>query len=945
MNLKNAKSSLLLFLLLVVFGQVPAKPVPIRITLNESIGDTKKLRQVANSFLEPNALGFSKEETYKTGIRLLSKSSYFSTVDTSTVRGIKLVTLTPAYVIRNIDVKGKFPLFKKDILDALTVKSGHHITDAKLKIQKGILENRLKEFGFIAPEVTFSQLKNPETGEVDLTIDISKEGLYRITSLVLVGEKKYGFVRAFWAKIYSKLWRNGNGYYSKDEINESVDKLIKFYRNYDYYEADVKCETYFDDSEKSVSLVIKIDKGPKYKILTDKEYRGPLKKREVREKMDLSRKGNKNDFALKRSTYALQKLLREWGYTKARVTFKDSMYLKRGTQIREVALDVDSGTRDLITEEISTTGNVHLLLDSMKQVMLTRFNNNKIKRKGEGSFSRTVFKKDLESIEAQYLQKGFPFVDITSAIEKNGNKGIRVSISVEEGRRVFVDSVYLGGLDSSQQLLNRYLHDKIPVKKGKPFFIGTVFTTTDTLITLLKREGFYDCTVKPTVTFFDDSSKVIVSFYIKSGKKVKFNRIFFHGNFKTRETLMARMLGFEKGDVYSDSKLYKGIRRLRDIQNFRTVSYSVPERGAEREKLDLFVSVDEKEPYLLGGALGYDVEKQFYGRLYTENRNFLGLNKQFRIEGELGLEMEKNEVDSSKKFDTYPQGKLKVSYTEPHLFYKDIIASSNIYISRSREGKITDYLELGNSNNLTWKFTPYLTGFGELALELRGLQDKERRGVALEISPGIIFDKRDSFIRPRKGIVARFNTAFSYGLTQEEDKFIKYTTEFKNYVTPIKGVTIASRVGGGVIDVYGGSAALEDDQDFNLGGNASVRGYEKDMLFYTTQEVVSDTGIVRTYTPQSGYVSIYGSIESRIALPYSFEATLFTDGGTLGLHSDLKNLESPRFTYGGGLRYVTPVGSIGMIFGRKSRKNISGVDLHYYNDNKYKWDFSINYTF
>lgn len=943
LNLKSGK--LILLLCLIWMPHLLAKPVPIRITLTEEIGDSKKLRQVANSFLEPNALGYSKKETFQSGIRLLQKSSYFSAVDTNTVRGIKVVSLTPAYIVRDISVRGKFPLFKKDILDALTIRSGQHISERKLEQQKDILKKRLSEFGFIDPSIRFVQAKNRLTGEVDLLIVIEKSGLYRINSLVLVGESKYSFVRSFWAKIYSKLWRNGNGYYSKDEIQESVDKLTKFYRNYNYYEADVQCETYFDDKEKSVSLVIKINKGPKYDIVNSKEVRGPLKKRELREAMDLSRKGNRGDFALKRKTYGLQKTLRSWGYSKAKVTFKDTLFKKRDTEIRQIWLDVNSGQRIPITQEVATSGNLHLPLDTMKQVMLTRFNHKKVKRKGEGAYSKSVFKSDIEAIEAKYEQKGFPFAEVKGGAKRDGKEGVVLSVDIDEGRWVVVDSVELSGLDSTQKLLSSLLFERLPLKKNKPYFIGTVLKSNDTLINLLKREGFYDCKVKPTVRFSEDSSRVKVSYSIESGKKVRFNRIFFHGNFKTKEKLMARMLGVGKGEIYSDSKLYKGIRRLRDIQNFKTVSYAIPERGADREKLDLFISVDEREPYLLGGAVGYDVEKQFYGRLYTENRNFLGLNKQFRVEGELGVELEKNEVDSSKKYDYYQQGELKLSYTEPHLFYRDIIASANVYFFKRPKGKIKDYLELGNSYNLTWKFSPYLTGYGGLSLEFRGLQDRERRGLAMEIAPGIIYDKRDSFIRPQKGFVARFNTAFSYGLTQEEDKFVRYTMEIKNYVTPVKGITFASRAGAGVIDVYGGSTVLEDDQDFNLGGNSSIRGYEKDMLFYTTTEVDSDTGLVRVYAPKSGYVSVYGAVESRIALPYAFEATLFLDGGTLGFNSNLKNLENPRFTYGGGLRYVTPVGSIGMIFGRKMKRNIIGEDLHYYHDNRYKWDFSINYTF
>lgn len=939
MNLKNGKLVLLLLILICTYT-FSEKPVPVRVSFINPVGDTVKLRQVANSFLEPNTLGFSKAETYESGIKLLQKSSYFTTVDTATVRNIKQVSLKPAYVLKGITIKGKFPLFKKDILDAMTIRSGIHLSDDLLQKQKKIISDRLEDFGFIKPSITFDQNFIDSTGEVDLFITIEKEGLYRINSLALVGDKKYGLIRSFWAKIYSKLWRNGNGYYSKDEIKESVDKLTRFYRGYGYYEAEVTCETYFDDKEKSVSLVIKIEKGPQYKIDMSRDVRGPLSRRELRDQLDFSRKGNKGDFTLKRRMYSLQKTLRQRGYEKARVSFDDTILSDKGKPIRHIKLDVQEGSRQKVAL-ISTMGNLHMPLDTMQELMLTKYIKGDIKKNGEGSFSRAILKKDIESIEALYMQKGFPFVQIKSEVTSSGKDALALSINVEEGRRVVVDSIQIKGLES-QKLLKTYLTTALPVKVGEPFSLGRVLQSSDTLGVLLRREGYHDGKVAPTVTFSEDSSTVKVTLTVDSGKKVHFNRIFFHGNFKTRAKLMTRVLELETGDIYSDKKLYDGIRKLRNIQNFKTVSYSVPERGGDREKLDLFISVDERKPFLLGGAAGYEEEKQFYGRLYAENRNFLGLDKQLRVEGELGLELEKNEEGSTRNFTSHPQGELNLSYTEPHLFYQDIIASTKLYLFRRPQGEIENYLELGNSYNLTWKFTPNFTGFGKLALEFRGLQDSNRKGLALELAPGISYDKRDSFIRPRKGFVARLNAAISYGITLDEDNFIKYTGEIKHYVTPVKGITFASRIGGGVIDLYGEADSLKGDEAFVLGGSSSIRGYEKKMLYH--KKIVTDNGT--TFEPQAGYLSLYGSLESRIALPYSFEATLFADGGTLGFSNKLNSLELPRFSYGGGLRYVTPVGSIGMVFGRKSRKNITTADdLEYYGDNKYKWDFSINYTF
>jgi outer membrane protein insertion porin family len=69
--------------------------------------------------------------------------------------------------------------------------------------------------------------------------------------------------------------------------------------------------------------------------------------------------------------------------------------------------------------------------------------------------------------------------------------------------------------------------------------------------------------------------------------------------------------------------------------------------------------------------------------------------------------------------------------------------------------------------------------------------------------------------------------------------------------------------------------------------------------------------------PVGGRSSLCGSLEGRIDLVGNLELTLFVDAGRL---SDLQTAgvsDDVRFSAGLGLRYITPIGPMGLVYGYK----------------------------
>jgi outer membrane protein insertion porin family len=168
----------------------------------------------------------------------------------------------------------------------------------------------------------------------------------------------------------------------------------------------------------------------------------------------------------------------------------------------------------------------------------------------------------------------------------------------------------------------------------------------------------------------------------------------------------------------------------------------------------------------------------------------------------------------------------------------------------------------------------------------------------------------------------------SQGLENDLDSFIKYNLDVRYFWTPdpIPRLTLAFLGRAGYIDPLGNVEDIPDDQLFFLGGTNDVRGYKENLLLFDDDD-----------DPVGGRFSAVGSLEFRFDLGRNIELTTFFDAGRV------KNTEIRvedydwRTSAGIGVRYITPIGPVGFLYGFKldRREGESPGRLH----------FSLGYTF
>jgi len=184
----------------------------------------------------------------------------------------------------------------------------------------------------------------------------------------------------------------------------------------------------------------------------------------------------------------------------------------------------------------------------------------------------------------------------------------------------------------------------------------------------------------------------------------------------------------------------------------------------------------------------------------------------------------------------------------------------------------------------------------------------------------------DSYARPTRGFYLNASAGYTRDIFEDLDNFMKYQIKTKYYTQPFSRLVLAFQAMYGTLQNFSSDALLPDDQLFFLGGISDVRGFGENEL------LVDSFG-----DPVGGKTQIAGSIEARIDLGGNLELPIFVDAGTLRDTPRSGRTEGVKYTIGSGLRYMTPVGPVGLLYGYRLNPE-TGEDsgrLH----------FSIGYTF
>lgn len=834
--------------------------------------------------------------------------------------GISLLFYLDAFrLIRDIKISGEFPLFERDILKAMTIYVGDVFIHEELHKQAALIAEVFKGEGFPNPKVEVTAMEDPEDGNFVVHVHIDKGPYLALARLDIRGNRAFSETTL---KSRMKTWRasllpGSSGRFIRRDLDRDIKNVTSYYRKSGYPDVIIDHKITGEPAAIEVSIFITINEGSRYEV----EFMGneAFGEDTLRKDLILFREGNKNDLGLRKSLKAIKDRYRMAGYLEARVKIEEE---KRTTgedeTIRMIRFVIDEGPQSFV-RSIKFMGNKAFDDGKLKKQMLTRVPGVGAK----GGFVPEILEEDISAIKSLYRKHGYMDTEIVKEVKRSADKrNVEITLEIEEKVQTLVASVEVIGITA---ISGQDAYSALQMREGEPFRSYMMQSDENALSAMISRKGYPHVTVKGEVTISEDRSKARVSYYVDEGPLVKMGHVYYMGNLKTEKRILQREFQMAPGEPFSLDKMLQSQRSIRNMGIFNSVRFRTIGLKENREEVQLLVDVEEKKPYLIQAGGGYETNRGFYLHARAGDRNLFGTNKDAWIAGEISQIGYRSEL----------------GITEPRLFGTRIAATFGLYSER-REEFNQDFgtRSLGLSLGFSRKWFQHITTGLNFRFERREqfirdsigdttyFEDEEmfKPRSILVTTPSIRYDTRDSFIRPRKGVLSSLSVDVSKGIRESLDDFLKYRYDVRLYTTPFDRVTFAWLGRAGYIDPFGPAERIPDDQLFYLGGTSDVRGFRENML-----------RIDANGDPVGGRSMVAGSVEARIDLGRNLEFTLFYDVGYVGSTYMESVSNDTRSSVGVGLRYITPVGPIGFLYGLKlaPEKGESPGRIH----------FSIGYTF
>lgn len=426
------------------------------------------------------------------------------------------------------------------------------------------------------------------------------------------------------------------------------------------------------------------------------------------------------------------------------------------------------------------------------------------------------------------------FTDRMKAVPvENPDGTINLKLVLEENLPVTNVTLEGNTVVSTEELMS-YLTPLI----GQPQNIGKINNAIENLNNCYSSKGYILARVK---SIADDPDGTI-NIDIVEGK---INKILISGNKKTKDYVIARNIMTEPGMVYNDNLVKKDLVRLYSTQAFKDVNRTIDVCEDDPDKFNVTIDVQEQRTATISVGGGLDSNTGIFGSLGISDNNFRGLNQRLSLSGLVGSGIIMS--DSTIKDHMNLQGEL--SFFEPYFLNADNSLMSRLYYRSLGSYQVPLALEerIGIESTMAHKMKAdeHLSSTLSLGLEKVNVMEGDRNTIAnmyaakdldiadrakqleggffFNVSPGLIYDTRDSSMNPRNGVLANIRYDESFCLDKMSRTHGKLSGMIKSFI-PIaskSSLSFTARAGG---KIHGDN--MPEVMAYRLGGPYNIRGYK-----------------------------------------------------------------------------------------------------------------------
>lgn len=576
-------------------------------------------------------------------------------------------------------------------------------------------------------------------------------------------------------------------------------------------------------------------------------------------------------------------------------------------QIQEIS-DTKSGNKDAVKEAVY----IKDIDIEGTNVIKPEYILNRIQLQRGDEFSRDLIQNDLKSI----YKMGF-FSDKMRAVPmQNPDGSITLKILLEENTPVTGFTVDGNTVVSTDEILGF-----LAPLKGEPQNIEDINSAIVKIQECYGSKGYILARVD---SLYDDPDGTI-NVHVNEGE---INKILISGNAKTKDYVIARNILTEAGTVYNENLIREDLVRLYATQAFKDVKRDIEPAVDNPEKYDVTIQVEEQRTATFSIGGGLDSATGIFGSGGIADNNFRGLNQRVGLNVLAGSSVVLNDSAIVNKMNM----QAELSFFEPHFLNADNSLNNRVFfrdfgsyqvplaIERRIGAEATVAHRVKNNKHLTTTLSLGLENvdlregdestvkslYASKGLNIAQRADQLQGGTFLSLSPGLIYDTRDSAVNPRNGVIANVRFDEALNVAGFDNSYGKLTGSVKKYI-PIgkkSSLSFLAKAGG---QTWGD---MPEVMQYRLGGPYSIRGYR-----------MSSVG--------TGNAFYMGSVELATPIPFSdrlkakfldnVRLTFFMDGGQI-FNKNISDTLYDRPMYavaaGMGLKvYIPGVGPLSVDYG------------------------------
>jgi outer membrane protein assembly complex protein YaeT len=534
---------------------------------------------------------------------------------------------------------------------------------------------------------------------------------------------------------------------------------------------------------------------------------------------------------------------------------------------------------------------------------------------------------DVERLKTFYRRQGFFHTEIKPEISYGPGKTVDVTLKIDEGPWVKVTDIDVqvaGAMDLSE------LRRKWPLNPGDRFVEKPYDDLKNLYLNHLPNHGYPKVKVKGRVYLNETTNTAKILLTVNPGPLCYFGpvRIKDAENLETPEAAVLEKLTFKTGQLFNQEKLFDTQRKLYATDLFRSVVLTPEQVPPQDPSIPIAIELAEKKKRSLKVGLGYADEEKIRARLGLRYRNLWGggrlldLDARYSSLGYLFSESFSNPVVFGSSFDFVQQSGARrrnlpgfndrAYFTQSRL-ERDIPWDLRVYFGHG--------LEFARPFNLPL----------ETLIRLQGTEPEKMYRASFALL-GLRQDTTDSPIAPQRGGILNLANEYAPTFLGSDLQFFQSVLDWRRYrAIGDSKIVAAGRVRFGLIQPIQSTSQIPISRLFFSGGANSVRGYK---LNYLGPRNLSGD-------PVGGETVLEFSLEARFPLPIyeKIGGVVFLDAGNV--FSRIHNLDLGQLKYspGLGLRYLSPIGAIGLDIAFPTNR------INYQQDSPYQINFSVGYGF